>query len=83
MPIAASLLIFTKQEKIIIKDTVLRTNSVKILAIGNSFAIDGMYQLWKLLKAGGMEEVTLGILYIGSFIIRAILMYLPLSACSK
>ena len=38
--------------------------SVKILAIGNSFSIDAMEYLWHTLRAGGVEEVTLGNLYI-------------------
>lgn len=38
--------------------------SIKILAIGNSFSIDAMEYLWQVLRAGGMEEVVLGDLYI-------------------
>ena len=38
--------------------------SIKILAIGNSFSIDAMEYLWHILRAGGVEEVTLGNLYI-------------------
>ena len=39
--------------------------SIKILAIGNSFSIDAMEYLWHTLRAGGVEEVTLGNLVIG------------------
>ncbi len=39
--------------------------SIKILAIGNSFSIDAMAYLWHVLRAGGVEQVTLGNLYIG------------------
>ena len=38
--------------------------SIKILAIGNSFSIDAMEYLWHILRAGRLEEVTLGNLYI-------------------
>lgn len=39
--------------------------SIKILAIGNSFSIDAMEYLWHILRAGGVEEIVLGDLYIG------------------
>ena len=39
--------------------------SIKILAIGNSFSEDAMTYLWHVLRAGGVEEVTLGNLVIG------------------
>lgn len=39
--------------------------SVKILAIGNSFSIDAMEYLWQILRAGGVEDITLGDLFIG------------------
>ena len=39
--------------------------SIKILAIGNSFSVDGMEYLWHTLRAGGVEEVILGNLAIG------------------
>ena len=39
--------------------------SVKILAIGNSFSVDAMEYLWHILKDGGVENITLGNLYIG------------------
>ena len=39
--------------------------SIKILAIGNSFSIDAMEYLWQVLRAGGVEEVVLGDLFIG------------------
>lgn len=38
---------------------------IRILAIGNSFSVDGMEYLWHVLRAGGVEEVTLGNLAIG------------------
>ena len=39
--------------------------SIKILAIGNSFSEDAMAYLWHILRAGGVEQVTLGNLAIG------------------
>lgn len=39
--------------------------SIKILAIGNSFSVDGMEYLWQVLRTGGVEEVILGNLVIG------------------
>ena len=39
--------------------------SIKILAIGNSFSVDGMEYLWQVLRSGGVEEVILGNLAIG------------------
>ena len=41
------------------------TKSIKILAIGNSFSIDGMEYLWDILHDAGYEEIVLGNLYIG------------------
>ena len=38
--------------------------TLKILAIGNSFSVDGMEYLWDICKAGGVD-VKLGNLYIG------------------
>ncbi len=38
---------------------------LKILAIGNSFSVDGMEYLWNILTDAGVEKVTLGNLYIG------------------
>lgn len=38
---------------------------LKILAIGNSFSVDGMEYLWDIANAGGVKEVVLGNLYIG------------------
>ncbi|MBQ9150867.1 MAG: DUF4886 domain-containing protein [Clostridia bacterium] len=40
-------------------------NSIKILAIGNSFSVDSMEYLWQVLRAGGVENVILGNLAIG------------------
>ncbi len=39
--------------------------SIKILAVGNSFSIDGMEYLWDILNDAGYEEIILGNLYIG------------------
>ena len=38
---------------------------IRILAIGNSFSDDAMAYLWHVLRAGGVEQVTLGNLFIG------------------
>ena len=40
-------------------------NSIKILAIGNSFSVDAMEYLYGILEDMGYEEITLGNLYIG------------------
>ena len=42
------------------------TKKIKILAIGNSFSDDAMEYLWDIFNDGGVEEITLGRLYIGS-----------------
>lgn len=47
-------------------EDILATKSIKLLAIGNSFSDDAMEYLWDILKDGGVEEITLGRLYIGS-----------------
>lgn len=39
--------------------------SIKILAVGNSFSVDGMEYLWNILREGGYDEVVLGNLAIG------------------
>ena len=39
--------------------------SVKILAIGNSFSDDAMEHLAVILKGAGVENISLGNLYIG------------------
>ena len=39
--------------------------SIKILAIGNSFSEDAVEYLWDILNAAGIEEVVIGNLYIG------------------
>lgn len=39
--------------------------SIKILAIGNSFSVDGMHYLWEILDNAGYTEIILGNLYIG------------------
>ena len=38
---------------------------IKILAIGNSFSVDGTEYLWDVLTDAGIENVTVGNLYIG------------------
>jgi len=45
--------------------TVEVPKSLKVLAIGNSFSTDSMQYLCQLLKAAGVEKVTLGNLYYG------------------
>jgi hypothetical protein len=42
------------------------TKTVRVLALGNSFTVDGMHYLWDLCKDGGAETVILGNLYIGN-----------------
>lgn len=39
--------------------------SIKILAIGNSFSTDSMQYLYQILKDGGVKEIVLGNLYYG------------------
>ena len=39
--------------------------SISVLAIGNSFSVDGMEYLYQILKEDGAEEIVLGNLYIG------------------
>ena len=39
--------------------------SISVLAIGNSFSVDGMQYLFHILKDAGAEEIVLGNLYIG------------------
>jgi hypothetical protein len=41
------------------------TKTLKVLAVGNSFSVDGMEYLWQLAHDGGVEEIILGNLYIG------------------
>lgn len=41
------------------------TKTLKVLAIGNSFSVDGMEYLWQIAKSGGVKKVVLGNLYIG------------------
>ena len=40
-------------------------DTISILAIGNSFSVDGMQYLYDILKADGAKEIVLGNLYIG------------------
>ena len=46
-------------------DPIPATKSIKILALGNSFTVDGTHHLWDICKSGGAEEVVVGNLYIG------------------
>jgi len=46
-------------------ETIPATKSLKVLAIGNSFSVDGMEFLWQIAKNSGVETVVLGNLYIG------------------
>ena len=41
-----------------------QNNAISVLAIGNSFSVDGMEYLYDILKAAGEEKVFLGNLYI-------------------
>ena len=49
------------------QDTPVETvdNSIKILAIGNSFSVDAMEYLYEILSDLGYDEIVLGNLYIG------------------
>ena len=42
------------------------TKTLKILALGNSFTVDATRHLWGIAKDGGVENVVVGNLYIGS-----------------
>lgn len=44
---------------------VIEGESIKVLAIGNSFSVDGMEYLYQIAKDAGVEQVVLGNLYIG------------------
>ncbi len=44
---------------------VIEGESIKILAIGNSFSVDGMEYLYQIAKDAGIQQVVLGNLYIG------------------
>ena len=41
------------------------TKTLKVLAIGNSFSQDATEYLWDIAKAGGVEKIIIGNLYIG------------------
>lgn len=41
------------------------TKTLKVLAVGNSFSVDGMEYLWDIATDAGCESVVLGNLYIG------------------
>lgn len=47
------------------EEAIPATKSLKILAIGNSFSVDGMQYLWDICRDGGVENVILGNMYIG------------------
>ena len=49
------------------QDTPVETvdNSIKILAIGNSFSVDAMEYLYEILSDLGYDEIVLGNLYVG------------------
>ena len=56
----------TSSEAVSSNNTVdVQSKSIKVLAIGNSFSIDGMEYLWNVLNDAGYEEIVLGNLYIG------------------
>ncbi|MBQ3549398.1 MAG: DUF4886 domain-containing protein [Clostridia bacterium] len=56
----------TSSEAVSGNDNVVgQSKSIKVLAIGNSFSIDGMEYLWNVLHDAGYEEIVLGNLYIG------------------
>lgn len=44
--------------------------SIKILAIGNSFSVDAMTYLYELLEDAGVQEIVLGNLYMGGCSIK-------------
>lgn len=48
-----------------IKNWQAQDNTLKILAIGNSFSIDGMEYVYQIARNLGVEEIKLGNLYIG------------------
>lgn len=47
-------------------EPVANKDSIKILAIGNSFSVDAMQYLYPMLKEAGFKKIVLGNLYIGS-----------------
>ena len=50
----------------VVSDTpVTLPDSIKILAIGNSFSTDCMEYLWRMLKSAGVSSIVLGNLYYG------------------
>ena len=46
-------------------ETIPATKTLKVLAIGNSFSSDATEYLWDIAKDGGVENITIGNLYIG------------------
>ncbi len=46
-------------------ETIPATNTLKVLAVGNSFSSDATEYLWDIAKSGGVENITIGNLYIG------------------
>ncbi len=41
------------------------TKTLRVLAVGNSFSVDGMEYLWQIAHDAGVEKIILGNLYIG------------------
>lgn len=48
-----------------VEETLTPVESLKILAIGNSFSVDAMEHLYTVAKAEGVKEIVLGNLYVG------------------
>lgn len=48
------------------KEAIPMTKTLKILALGNSFTVDATRHLWGIAHNGGVENVVVGNLYIGS-----------------
>ena len=54
-----------KEDETPVNPPLQQKKDISILAIGNSFSVDGMQYLFHILKDAGAEEVVLGNLYIG------------------
>ena len=46
-------------------ETLPKTNSLKILAIGNSFSVDATTYLWSICRASGIENLVVGCAQVG------------------
>ena len=46
-------------------ETLPKTNSIKVLAIGNSFSVDATTYLWSICRASGIENVVVGCAQVG------------------